>query len=121
MAKFANYTGIKNKKPIKVRVFIEDGLEAPAFVKHLGITYKKVSKVEDTKDAPAKGDLVLKKFSDAEVKQRAEKDAEQFMKDLEENPDVYENAEELSKKPKTHWVSEFSKVYKRTGNISTIS
>lgn len=121
MAKFANYTGLKNKKPIKVRVFIEDGLEAPAFVKNLGITYKKVSNVQDTKEEPKKGDFVLSKFTQEEIKERAEKDAADFIKDLKDNPDVYENAEELSKKSKNHWVSEFSKVYKRTGNIKTIS
>lgn len=114
------YSVVKNKKPLKIKVFIDKGVVAPAFLKNGNDNYRKVGEIKKSEDGPAAGDFLLKAFTKEEIAKKAGADADSMMKDISKNPSLYENGEKLKKLPRSHWVSEFEKVYKNSGHLTKV-
>lgn len=113
------YTGVIGKKPIRTTVFIEDTLEIPFHIKHPtnGSTLKRVGKVVNTDEEPTQGSFVIREFTDEELQNISEKEASTIMKDIDENPENYEGADELKLLPIEHWQSEVKRTYAKLGKL----
>ena len=117
--KKVTYTGVVGKKPTRETVFIEDTLEIPFHIKHPknGSTLKRVGKVVDTDEKPLQGSFVIREFTDEELQKLSEKEASTIMRDIDENPENYEGADELKLLPIEHWQSEVKRTYAKLGKL----
>ena len=120
--KKVTYTGVFSKKPLRVSVFVSDTLEVPFHIKHPknGVTLKRVGKIEDSEEEPKKGDILIREFSEEELDKVAKKEAEAIMKDIDENPENYEGADDLKLLPFEHWESEVRRTYSKLGKLTTV-
>ena len=116
------YSGVTEKKPVRITVYIEKGVRVPANITHptLGVSLRKVGKEMEFAGTPPKGSFLLRAFSKEKIAELAEKDAKQIMQDLEDNPDNYPNPEDLKKKSEKHWISQYTKIYEKQGELTEI-
>lgn len=120
--KVANFVGVKDKEPIKVKVYIEDKIDVPQFIKCpvTGATLKLSGTPSDTQEEPQKQSLVIRNLSDEELDKQAAEMAKSQMKDFEDNPSKWPNVEDLKKFDEKHWTSEFKKVLKKQGKLEAV-
>lgn len=117
--KKVTYTGFINKKPIKESVFVEDSIVPPTNIKHpkTGTILTKVGSESETEEEPKPGSLLIRKHSTEELDSLASKEADVIIKELEENPNSYEGAEELKRLPREHWLEEAKRAYSLSGKL----
>lgn len=117
----ASFIGVKKGKAISAKVFIEDGLDQPLYVKHpSGVILRRRGSFEKTSSKPEKGSLLISAMQKEELEKLAKKQAEEQVANLKEAPEAWENGAELAKLPESHWVSEFKKALSKTGKTTEV-
>jgi hypothetical protein len=120
--KVANFVGVKDKESIKTKVFIEDGVDVPEFIKCpiTGAPLKLSGTPATTQEKPLKQNIIIRNLSEDELDKQASVMAKAQMKDFEDNPSKWPNVEDLKKFDEKHWISEFKKVLKKQGTLEVV-
>lgn len=117
--KFANYIGVKNKKPIKAVAYFEGSITSPLFFSFEGATFKRKGETKDTNEEPKRGDILFSNFSKEDLDKKSSELGKKFYEDIQKSPDSYE--ENIVKFDEKHWVGEYRKLLQQSGNITRVS